>query len=343
MTVTAVYTSATFTYLSRARTLADSVKRIHPDWHMCLVCPDTPPDGVAIDWTAEKFDSVMTLDDLEIPDVRSWLFRHNVIELCTAVKGRALQVLQARGFKQVLYIDPDIVVFSPLNSLLELFSSYSVLLTPHQLRPEATDRAVIDNEWGSLKHGVYNLGFVGVHTDAVGASFASWWAQRLHEYCRDDVPNGLFTDQRWCDLVPAMFERVCIVRDPGCNVASWNISNRRVRILGSGDIVVNDSPLKFFHFTKVDHVGETMLRRYAERELDVLELMYWYRAQLKKNALQGVPNRYWAYNVYEDGTTIEPDARRSYAELPDAARRFPDPFSVAPPSFRDWYATAATD
>jgi hypothetical protein len=342
MPKTAVYTSATYTYFSRARTLAESVKRFHPEWHMCLVCPDDPPAGVTIDWSTEKFDSVITLEDLQIPAIKSWLFRHNVIELCTAVKGLAMQALQARGFEHVLYIDPDIVVFSSLDNVTELLSSHSILLTPHQVTPETTDRAVIDNEWGSLKHGVYNLGFVGVHTDTVGAAFASWWAQRLHDYCRDDVPNGLFTDQRWCDLVPAMFDRVYIVRDPGYNVASWNISNRRVRILDSGDIVVNDSPLKFFHFTKVDHVGETMLRRYADRELDVLELMYWYRGQLKKNALEGVPDRYWAYNRYEDGSFIEPNARRSYATLQDAARKFPDPFSVVPPSFRDWYAAAGT-
>src|SRR5215469_2784815 len=107
---TAVYTSATYTYFSRARTLAESVKRFHPDWHMCLVCPDIPPSGVSIDWNTEKFDSVIALNDLEIPSVKSWLFRHNVVELCTAVKGRALQTLQARGFDRVLYLDPDIVV-----------------------------------------------------------------------------------------------------------------------------------------------------------------------------------------------------------------------------------------
>jgi hypothetical protein len=342
MAKTAVYTSATYTYFSRARTLANSVKRFHPDWHMCLVCPDTPPPGVAINWSTETFDSVITLEDLQIPALKSWLFRHNVVELCTAVKGLAMRRLQASGFEHVLYLDPDIVVFSPLDAVTDLLSTHSVLLTPHQVTPETTDRAVIDNEWGSLKHGVYNLGFTAVRTDDIGSAFASWWARRLHDYCRDDVPNGLFTDQRWCDLVPAIFDRVGIVRDPGYNVASWNISNRKVTILSSGEILVNESPLRFFHFTKVDHVGETMLRRYADRDLDALELMYWYRDQLKKNAIEGVPDRYWAYNSYQDGSPIEANARRSYATLQDAATKFPDPFSVAPPSFRDWLAAGGT-
>jgi hypothetical protein len=331
----AVFTRATYTYFSRARTLAASLKRFHPDWDMVLLIPDDPPPGVKVDWRDEKFDQVITLADLKIPKVKSWLFRHNVVELCTAVKGFALKKLLAQGYDAVFYLDPDIAVFSPLTDLVEMLSSrHSVLLTPHQLEPETTGQGVVDNEWASLKYGVYNLGFAGVANDASGKRFASWWAERCAEYCRDDVPNGLFTDQRWCDLVPALFDRVGVVRDPGYNVASWNISKRAVRFQVDGSLTVNGSLLKFFHFTKVDHVGETMLRRYAGRHLDVIELMYWYRKQLKAHDLAGVPPRYWIYGMYEDGTPIDPKARRAYASLPDARTLYPDPFKVGPRSFR---------
>ena len=40
---------------------------------------------------------------------------------------------------------------------------------------------------------------------AEGRRFAAWWRDRLHRFCWDDVPGGLFVDQRWCDLVPALF------------------------------------------------------------------------------------------------------------------------------------------
>lgn len=338
----AVYTSATYTYFSRARTLAASLKRFHADWHMALLIPDDPPAGVTIDWSKEKFDSVITLADLRIPKLKSWLFRHNVVELCTAVKGFALKKLQAQGFDHVFYLDPDIAVFSRLDSLVDLLKDNSILLTPHQLQPETTDQGVVDNEWASLKYGVYNLGFAGVASDRSGKQFASWWAARCAQYCRDDVPHGLFTDQRWCDLVPALFDRVRVVRDPGCNVASWNISKRSVRFEDDGGLEVNGSALKFFHFTKVDHIGETMLRRYAGRHLDVIELMYWYRKQLKAHDLAGIPPRYWVYGMYEDGVPIDAAARRAYMNLPDAASRFPDPFRVGPGSFRDWYQHEST-
>jgi hypothetical protein len=333
----AVYTSATYTYFARARVLARTLKRIHPEWHMVLLIPDDPPQGVKIKWKDEPFDQVMGLSDLPIKHFGSWLFRHNVVELCTAIKGMALQQLQRQGYDKVFYIDPDIAVFSSLDGLSALLESSSILLTPHQISPELTTQGIEDNERASLKYGVYNLGFVGVASDETGARFADWWAERCYHYCVDDVPNGLFTDQRWCDLVPAYFDRVHVVRDPGYNVASWNLSRRKIRFGEDGAIYVNhDFPLRFFHFTKVDHVGETMLRRYAGTHLDAIELMYWYRRALRANDLPGVPARYWKYGTYSDGTQIEQSARVAYRQLADAEDRFPDPFRVGAGAFKEW-------
>jgi len=337
MTKTVVYTSATYTYFSRARTLAESVRKFHPDWHFALVLPDELPPGVAIDWSLEPFDSVIRLEDLGINPLRSWVFRHNVVELCTAVKGFAMRLLQSRGFEHVIYLDPDIAVFSTLDTLTNWLDTNSILLTPHQNRPEIDPRAVIDNEWTSLKYGVYNLGFVAVRSDTEGTAFANWWAERCRLYCRDDVPNGLFTDQKWCDMVPALFGGVYVIRDPGYNVASWNISRRSIQFTTQGDLTVEGKALKFFHFTKVDHIGETMLRRYAGRNLDIIELMYWYRRQLKKHELKGIPDRYWLYNQYDDGVPISGTSRREYLTMADSDVRFLDPFAVGPGSYREWF------
>ena len=39
----------------------------------------------------------------------------------------------------------------------------------------------------------------------------------------EEAAFGVYTDQRWCDLVPALFDGVKVLRDPGLNVASWNL------------------------------------------------------------------------------------------------------------------------
>jgi hypothetical protein len=155
----------------------------------------------------------------------------------------------------------------------------------------------------------------------------------LLDHCYDDVPNGLFTDQRWCDLVPAFFGRVHILRDPGYNVASWNLSRRPVSISLDGVMQAGGSPMRFFHFTKVDWVGELMLERYAGDRIEVFELMQWYRQRLAAHAAVDLPKGWWAYGRYSDGSPIPRSHRRLYRDRPDLQARYPDPFGAGPVAF----------
>jgi hypothetical protein len=57
-------------------------------------------------------------------------------------------------------------------------------------------------------------------------------------------------DQQWLDLAPGLFAGVHIERNPGWNVARWNLAGRRVERRGE-DYTVNSEPLLFYHFTQV--------------------------------------------------------------------------------------------
>ena len=168
-----------------------------------------------------------------------------------------------------------------------------------------------------------------------GRRFARWWRSRLLEHCYDDVPYGLFTDQRWCDLVPAFFGNAHVLRDPGYNVAIWNLSRRPITIDPQGNIRAAGRLLRFFHFTKINWVGETMLERYAGDGIEVFELMQWYRRRLAANALEGLPENWWAYGTYADGTLIPRTHRRLYRDRADLRERYPDPFTAGPMAFEN--------
>jgi hypothetical protein len=230
------------------------------------------------------------------------------------------------GVRKVVYLDPDIAVLGSLSEIEALLEKYDVLLTPHQLEPDEEESIVSDNEICSLKHGIYNLGFLAVVGSAEGNRFAKWWRDRLLRFCFDDIPAGLFTDQRWCDLAPAFFPGVHILRDPGYNAASWNLSRRPISIEDSGEILSAGRPLRFFHFTKINSIGEAMLERYSGGCIEVFELMQWYRSRLAANVAIGLPEGWWAYGRYADGTPIARDHRRLYRDRADLQKQFPDPF-----------------
>jgi hypothetical protein len=320
------FTSASFAYLDRVRVLIETLRRHHPDWILWLCLVDQEPPGFIFDYEREGLDRVVRVGELGIPDLCRWLFVHDVVELCTAVKGPMLCKLLDFGARKILYLDPDIAVLGSLSEIGGLLDKYNVLLTPHQLEPDEEHGAILDNEIGSLKHGIYNLGFLAVAGTTEGRRFASWWRDRLLRFCFDDIPNGLFTDQRWCDLAPAFFEGVHVLRDRGYNVASWNLSRRPISIGEAGDIRAAGQLLRLFHFTKITWVGEQMLERYAGGRIEVFELIQWYRTLLAAHAPVGLPKGWWAYNYYTDGTPIAPEHRRLYRDRSDLQDRFPDPF-----------------
>jgi hypothetical protein len=330
------FTSISYNYLDRARVLAETVRRHHPDWKMWVLVSDTLPSDSAVDITSPDVDYFMTVDELAIPNTRQWIFGHDVVELCTAVKGAMMSRLIQANADAVIYLDPDTALFAPLDGVLEKLETHSVVLTPHIVDPELREFGILDNEIGSLKHGVYNLGFAAVRADKEGTRFANWWRDRLLKFCIDDVPNGLFTDQRWCDLVPAMFENVHVLRDRGYNVASWNLSGRPISFTDDGRIFAGDALLRFFHFTKVNSVGEAVLSHYSFGRTEVFELLRWYRERLKHHAVQGLPDRWWAYGAFSDGVPIHRQFRRAWRVRGDARAHFKDPFAVGHDSYRDW-------
>ena len=332
-----VYTSVTKSYLPKARVLAKSVKCFHPNWYFVLLYSDDFPLG--FDLKQEPFDEVLTIAQLGMPNWKSWSFGHAVVELCTAVKGPAAELLAQRpGVNKIMYLDPDIKVFSSLDMLESLLDQHEILLTPHLLDFEQDITAIQDNEISALKHGVYNLGFFAARTSGQGLDFIRWWAERLRLFCRDDIPNGLFTDQRWCDLAPAFFSGLGIVRDRGCNVATWNIAHRHLSKDKSGVFNVAGVPLRFYHFTGYDSGdGASMLMRYASEQKTAYELWESYEKDLVAEGQYDVRYKGWVYGQFENGEPIAIEARKLYQARQDLQDAFPDPYSVVEPCYSSWW------
>jgi hypothetical protein len=326
---TACFTSFSFAYLARARVLAQSVRAAHPDWTLWALVVDEPPPGLDPKAAFAPFHHVVYARGLGIPRFRAWLFKHDLVEACTAVKAPMLLALLAQGAERVIYLDPDIAVFHPLDVIERRLQTASIVLTPHQLAANATALAIRDNELTSLQYGIYNLGFLAVRNDPVGRDFARWWTAMTARACYDDVPSGIFTDQKYCDLVPALFDRVHIERDPGCNVASWNASRRRVRFTADGQVLANGERLKFYHFTKLGGVGEIMTERAAQDNLEVYEVVNWYRRALAEQHVAAVADWPWAYGRFDQGEPVGRAVRLLWRARPDLYNAYDDPYVTA--------------
>jgi len=322
------FTSITASYIPKARVLAKSIKKHDPDAVFFLVLCDHPDRSINLE--EEPFDSVYYIKDLDIPDKDSWVFKHTVVELCTAVKGPAMiKLAEETGAEKIIYFDPDIIVLHSLNELSGIMDRASVALTPHQLVPDTSREAIVDNEISSLRHGIYNLGFLGIRKNSEGMRFANWYRDRLLQFCYDDIPNGLFTDQRWVDLAPAFFNDVFIIRDKTYNVATWNLTHREVRSAQDGTLVVDGSPIKFFHFSSFDS-GEqkVMLKKYAHNNNPLFDLRKWYVQELNREGQRDTGKLACVYSFYSNGESITDLQRKVYRSRPDLIEAFPHPAQV---------------
>jgi hypothetical protein len=314
-----IFTSVNNFYLAKARVLAKSVKKYIPGATFILILSDKIPLGFLHE--NEPFDEVITIDNLSIPveNLNMWIYTHTVVELCTAVKGQALYKLLEK-YEKVVYIDPDIVVFNDMHILDNLLEQYDIIFTPHLTFPEKDDKDILNNEICSLQHGVYNFGFFAVKANENGKSYAKWYRDRLLKYCVDDIPNGLFTDQRWGDIAPAFFDNIYIWKNPGANVSTWNLSHRHVT-KKDNVYYVNATPLLFYHFSGFDSGAQLgMLDIYSDGNQVLYELRNWYIEEINKNGQKECEKIICFYNMYLDGTVVNKEERillRNSADLQD--------------------------
>jgi hypothetical protein len=129
---------------------------------------------------------------------------------------------------------------------------------------------------------------------------------------------------------------VKILRDPGYNVASWNLSQRHLTADDTGSILVNGQTLRFFHFTKLGPVGAMMTERYARGNLLVHEIWAWYRRSVRAATSDELDPSWWHYGQFENSDPIPTEARRLYRTRQDLREAFPNPYAVGPGTYHEW-------
>lgn len=325
----AVATVVAKNYLSFARVLARSLIDHHADVPFFVLLSDEV-DGY-FDPAVEPFRLVRP-PDLGIPDLRAFQFRYDRKQAAVASKPYLMSHLLDRGFERVIFLDPDMLVLGGLESLFSQVGEHAVVLLPHLLAPLG-GREGVERELNILLSGVYNGGCLGVSARPMARAFLEWWQVRVHEHCRHDLAEGLYFDQRWLDLAPVFFHDVHIFRDPGYNVAHWNLPERTVGLEGGG-LTVNGRPCRVFHFSGFEPDRPAAVTRYSSRLAmsgvgPVAELFRRYASLLEAAGHRESEAWPYAYGHFDNGVPISDLARRIYQDLGPSARRFGDPFETA--------------
>ena len=319
-----------------ARVLMASLRTHHPDARLfvCLADEKVDWDGL-YDGTFE----IIEARAIDIPDFRRFAFAYDIMEFNTAVKPFMFHhLLVDRDFERVIYLDPDIMVFSPLGPVQAAFADgASLVLTPHLHAP--AEGSSEPDDLIIMRAGTFNLGFLGAtHVDET-LRVIRWWMRRLQRHCLNAQDQGLFVDQKFMDLVPGFAPQAFILHDRELNLAYWNLSQSALAQQGDG-WTVDGQPLGFFHFSGFDPRKPGRLSKHSSNfrglhDPALAALLSHYGDLLIAAGHGTVPAALYAYGRFRSGTPIAGLVRQMFR---DTAPDWPgDPFD----GFEAWLHRAA--
>ena len=167
----------------------------------------------------------------------------------------------------------------------------------------------------------------------------------LRTHCVNDRPIGLFIDQKFIDLLPGLAPGVRILRDPGLNLAYWNLPQRHFLPDAPGGPTVDGHPLSFFHYSGFDPATpdqlstESALFRGAALPPSCLNgalprswrlFLDGYAERLRAAGHGRIPADSYAYGRFASGVPIPTIARRMFRD--DFPAWSGDPFA----NFEAW-------
>jgi len=333
MKTTAVVTIASENYFAQVDTLLESLLQTNPGWDRYFAIADEPDDDLkrALTRTDTK---LITMGEIDLPDINDMKFRYDIMELNTAIKPFVLKKL-LKKYDRVVYLDPDIVVYKSMELVNKAFDDgYEFVITPH-LTGYWEEDGRQPTEPDILLSGTYNFGFFGIARSKNSSKVLNWWSNKLEKLCIVNHAGGIFVDQKWMDLLPGRHDKVFILRDAGYNVAYWNLSHRKAT-LKHGEYCFNGKPLVFFHFSGFNPNNPEIISkhqsRYNMKQIGVAsDLFRKYVLNVKKNGYDQWRIKRYAYAVFNDGRDILDVYRKLYRERVEVHNRIgkTNPFECA--------------
>lgn len=321
----AAFTICARNYFAQALLLHRSFKAQHPeaDFHVVLV--DRRDEAFAARFPDV---SITWVEDIALPDFAAHALRFDVIELSTNIKPHCLSLL-LESYETAMYIDPDMYLFERLTPVYDALAGGTMVVTPASTTPILDGHRPDDIEF--LRVGVFNLGFIAVARCDEGRRFLHWWSARCLSDGFHETQSGVFVDQKWVNLAPCYFDGCRILKDPGINMAQWNLHERVLSVVDGKYIVNGVTPLRLYHFSSFDpHRPQTIARRqsrFAEgTRPDLTALLDDYAAELLAAGFDEFSRLEYGFDYFPSGEYVSPMLRRVYANV---AYGFPpneDPF-----------------
>lgn len=344
-----VFTIVAKNYIGVAQILEQSLKINNPDTDFFI-------------FVADEFDSsfegqlreniIISREKLDIA-ASIWTdmsFKYDLTEFCTAIKPSCYKyLLENTEYEKIIFLDPDIYIFSSFDPIFDMLETHSIVLTPHLSIIRNTYKGEI-SESGLMGTGVFNLGFCGIRRSLASLKMLDWWHGKLLDKCFIDQYSTYFTDQKWMDFMPCFFSEneLLVARHLGMNLAPWNFYERQVVLEGSNYLVkareeadTDTVPVIFVHYSgynykelKKGNVVQNNIKTLNDyTDITLLTDIYSKAIQSNNDAFDRFIELKYSYGKFENGDDIKSFHRRIYRSLTNKGETIAHPFRTDRGSF----------
>ena len=310
---TVVFTIVTRNRLHLARVLMQSVAAAFPAAERHALVID-PADGF-FDPAAEPF-AVTLGPALGLPEFSSYAFVNDALSLCCLLKPAYAQyLLENTAADTLIYADSDMRCHAPPEGLAAVLQHAPVVFTPHALAPLGPTAPRRDSDL--MRSGAFNAGFFALRRGESATVFLRWW---LDVMCGQRQLDAVFAhDQQWLSLASVYFPWIHALRDPGYNVAYWNIHERPLGRQPDGRLTAGGRPLAFFHYSFFDPATPDLLAHrppivVPTHDAILHELLCDYVQSLAQAGAATCQAWPYGYGQFTDGTPVTAEQRRYYLE-----------------------------
>ena len=269
--------------LPEAILLGNAIKRFHPDATFVIGLADDIAHLINV--ASIPFPLLTVTEVLGANEVARLSQQYTPTEFVAAVKPALLKAVyeQVDDLTTLVYADPTVYFYNPLNALLDPLQTANLLLTPHVTKPP-NDRYLPD-EKQFQNVGLYSAGFLALRRSAESERFLGWWDSRVRDRAYIDFCEGFCIDQIWLMHVPAFFDGVRIIHDLTWHAALWNFHERRLTRKTYGWFVIDQGYLQFVNFKGLTNSDEGFFPYQTRLKLrdrpDLQQLIMDYRQQVQ--------------------------------------------------------------
>lgn len=227
-------------YLFKGVAMLRTLRQHCPTAHVHVLCMDAQTRSIL-----EQLDlpdvACLSLDEIEDDALLKAKADRGVAEYCwTLSPCLPWHVLQRNPeIDFITYLDADLLFYSPVQPLFDEIGDASIAIIEHRFSERLRDREV---------NGRFCVEWVSFRRDEEGMACLSRWREQCIEWCYYRLEDGKMGDQKYLDEWPERYPECHILMHPGAGIAPWNYEQYQFEHDAAGGILVQGSPLIFYHF-----------------------------------------------------------------------------------------------